>query len=125
MHHGMHSLDQCVIQSFGDAIVLGRVVHGHSALSTLQLQMLRELSAKILSTVVGTKPFDLHTELGCQPALERLIQVERVRLCFLEVELREAGVVDGEGSVIATVSTSLHGRWTPQVGVYFVTVALT
>ena len=52
MHHGAHPFDQCPVQPFSDTVVLRCVVHSHPALSTLQLKVLCEFSAQVLSTTI-------------------------------------------------------------------------
>lgn len=77
MKHGANSLDNSAVQRLHDSVVLGGVMSGEAAFSSLRLQKSSELAAGVLPSAVRPQPLNNNSMLGLSPHCESLVRGKR------------------------------------------------
>jgi hypothetical protein len=88
VEHCSYPFQERPVQSFGNAVVLGRVVDGKLLRGAGRFQMHGESLAKVLATAVGVQSLDSSAVLGLAPGLEVLVGVERIAFLTQEMKVR-------------------------------------
>jgi hypothetical protein len=113
----LNVLDNGVVLTFSDTVVLGSVMGSELLCSVSFLQMGDELLANIFSPSVRVENLHVSTKSSLAPSLKVLVKGEGLRLVTKTVNMCPASAVIHKGHIVTMATFSSHWCWSPEVRV--------